>query len=489
MLLGACLTGVFLTTILRVLYNIFLHPLARYPGPISWTSTSIPSQIALLKGTTHLHSARLHRKYGPVVRVSPNELSYITAQAWADIYGRRNPGQLQKHPDIISGPPNGVYGLANTPNDKDHARMRRLMVPGFSEKAVRAQENVFRDHIDRLIAKVQGNEGKDATDLMLLLHATTFDIITESMFGESANTLETGTDWMSLTMPLARGRIINTVASSYSTLIIPVIRRLMPGMVPNTAIQFFQNTVAALDRRLAKPICDDDRPDILQPVLPHLDSPKGLSLAELQSTMRSLMIAGSETSASILTSAHYFVLSNPRIYRRLLAEVRHQFASDRDVTGATVNKCKYLVAVLEETMRIWPAIAVSLPRLTPPKGCEIDGSWVPGGIKVGVNQWAAYHSERNFSRPDEFLPERWLEEGKEDFANDDKAAFQPFSAGPRNCLGMNFARTETRIIFARLLLNFEMELFTGREEWDAQRVFIMWSRCPLRVKARQVTLP
>lgn len=198
-----------------MLYNIFFHPLARYPGPISWTSNAIPYQIALLKGTTHLHSARLHKKYGPVVRVSPNELSYITAQAWADIYGRRHPKQLQKHPDIISGPSGGVYWLANTPNDQDHSRMRRLMAPGFSEKAVRAQENIFRDHIGRLIAKIRDNEGNGTIDLTLFLHATTFDIITDSMFGESANTLETGTDWMSLTMPLARGRIVNTVASSY----------------------------------------------------------------------------------------------------------------------------------------------------------------------------------------------------------------------------------------------------------------------------------
>jgi cytochrome P450 len=207
-------------------------------------------------------------------------------------------------------------------------------------------------------------------------------------------------------------------------------------MVTNTAIQFFKNTVAALDRRMAKATCDSDRSDILHHVLPHLDSPKGLSLAELQSTVRSVMIAGSETSASILTSAHYFVLSNRRIYKRLLAEVRHQFALNSDITGVTVSKCKYMIAVLEETMRIWPAIAISLPRLTPPKGCEIDGYWVPGGIKVGVNQWAAYHSDRNFTRPDEFLPERWLDEGKEEFGHDDRASFQPFGVGPRNCLGM-----------------------------------------------------
>jgi cytochrome P450 len=154
--------------------------------------------------------------------VAPNELSYITAQAWADIYGRRRPTQLQKHPDIISAPPGGVYGLANTPNDHDHARMRRLMAPGFSEKAVRSHESVFTEHIDHLIAKIQSSQSKSIIDLKVLLHAVTFDIITDSMLGESANTLEKGTDWMSLIIPLARGRIVNTVASSYVRPLVPL---------------------------------------------------------------------------------------------------------------------------------------------------------------------------------------------------------------------------------------------------------------------------
>ncbi|KAF7626310.1 cytochrome P450 [Aspergillus flavus] len=137
-------------------------------------------------------------------------------------------------------------------------------------------------------------------------------------------------------------------------------------------------------------------------------------------------------------------------------------------------------------MRLWPAIAISLPRVTPPEGCEIDGSWVPGGTKVGVSQWSAYRSERNFARADQFLPERWLPEGEEEsFINDTRAAFQPFSTGPRNCLGMNFARAETRIIFARLLLDFDLELLTGRDEWEAQKVYIIWDRCPLYVRVRQ----
>ncbi|KAF9894410.1 Para-hydroxybenzoate--polyprenyltransferase, mitochondrial precursor (PHB:polyprenyltransferase) [Aspergillus nanangensis] len=142
---GLLIVSGFIATIsLRVLYNIFLHPLSRYPGPISWTFTAIPSHIAHLKGTIHLRTAKLLKKYGPVVRVAPNELSYITAPAWTDIYARRHPEQLKKHPDIISGPSGGVYGPANNPVDHDHARRKRLLAPGFSEKAVGARRKFLQ---------------------------------------------------------------------------------------------------------------------------------------------------------------------------------------------------------------------------------------------------------------------------------------------------------------------------------------------------------
>lgn len=212
-----------------------------------------------------------------------------------------------------------------------------------------------------------------------------------------------------------------------------IIRRLLPALIPSATAKFFQSNVSALNCRLESS-ADDKRPDLLTPVVPHLESPKGFSIGELRSTVMSLMIAGSETSASVLTSAHYFVLSHPQVYARLKSEVRARFEREEDINSIAVNDCKYMIAVLQETMRIWPAIPSSLPRAS--HGCFIDGNWVPGGTKVGVHQWSAYRSERNFTRPEEFLPERWLEGESQQFKDDNKAAFQPFAVGPRNCLGM-----------------------------------------------------
>lgn len=85
------------------------------------------------------------------------------------------------------------------------------------------------------------------------------------------------------------------------------------------------------------------------------------------------------------------------------------------------------------------------------------------------------------------MPERWLAQDhpfyEARFALDNKAAFRPFSAGPRNCIGKNLAYAEMRLIMSRLLWNFDLELVDGYENWDSeQRIHFIWEKGPLMVK-------
>lgn len=139
-------------------------------------------------------------------------------------------------------------------------------------------------------------------------------------------------------------------------------------------------------------------------------------------------------------------------------------------------------------MRLYPPVAVTLPRVVPSGGEIIDGLYVPAGTTVGVNHLATYHSEKNFHRPRDFVPERWLDDCNESGeANlpraDTKAAFQPFSVGPRSCLGKNLARNEMRWILARLLWRFDLELMPESKNWmEKQRIFGFWEKPPLMCK-------
>lgn len=99
---------------------------------------------------------------------------------------------------------------------------------------------------------------------------------------------------------------------------------------------------------------------------------------------------------------------------------------------------------------------------------------------VGVHAWSASHSPENFHLPSTFIPERWLPPSTTDptspFYNDRRAASQPFSLGPRNCLGKSFAYNEMRVILARLLWNFDLVLEAESEAWNEQKTFTLWEK-------------
>jgi len=101
-----------------------------------------------------------------------------------------------------------------------------------------------------------------------------------------------------------------------------------------------------------------------------------------------------------------------------------------------------------------------------------------------MQQYVSYRLGSNFHRPEEFLPQRWL--GDVEFADDNRAVFQPFSVGPRNCVGRNLAYAEMRLILAKVLYNFDLDLDVKTGQWMDQKVYTLWEKKPLWVKLKLV---
>jgi cytochrome P450 len=143
--------------------------------------------------------------------------------------------------------------------------------------------------------------------------------------------------------------------------------------------------------------------------------------------------AGSETTATLLTAATFFLLKNPSKLELLTQEIRSTFANESEINMASATGLKYQGAVLEEGLRIFPPVPGTSARVISETGATICGRFAPSGTVVGVAPWSAYHSPLNFRDPEDFVPERWL--GDPRYADDNKAVFQPFSIGPRSCIG------------------------------------------------------
>lgn len=160
---------------------------------------------------------------------------------------------------------------------------------------------------------------------------------------------------------------------------------------------------------------------------------RGLTRPEMDANSSLFMIAGTETTATLLSGLTYLLLRNPECMKQLNEEIRNQFDSADDMTMERLAALPYLNACIKEAFRMYPPVPSSLPRRTPADGSTICGTYIPPNTVVGIPQRAMYMSERNFKRPTEFLPQRWL--GDSEFDSDQKQCLQPFSVGSRDCLG------------------------------------------------------
>lgn len=93
-------------------------------------------------------------------------------------------------------------------------------------------------------------------------------------------------------------------------------------------------------------------------------------------------IAGSETTATALSCMTYYLLKNPPIMARLQEEVRSAFSRYEEIDSASTIPLKYLKAVAQEAMRIYPPLPFALPRVVPEPGCHVDGQFLPGGVRI-----------------------------------------------------------------------------------------------------------
>lgn len=165
-------------------YNVYLHPLRRYPGPKLYASLIIPITRQRIRGQALKVVTALHKKYGPVVRLAPNELSYIDAQAWKDVYGHRKPGQPVWRKDPAQAGPEeaGVPGIFRS-EGQEHTQLKKVFNHAFSDKALRAQEGLIRTHckmlVSALLKRLKEQEANPATkptiDMVKFWNFATFD--------------------------------------------------------------------------------------------------------------------------------------------------------------------------------------------------------------------------------------------------------------------------------------------------------------------------
>ncbi|RFU29708.1 hypothetical protein B7463_g6647, partial [Scytalidium lignicola] len=434
------------------------------------------------KGKHHLAMQELHARYGPVVRMAPNNLSFINPQAWKDIYAYKKAPELEmiKDPEFYVRNPDAPT-IVNG-NREEHARYRRLYSPGFSLRSLREQEPLIQGYVNKFVNGLTRicEHGETPVDMVQWFNFVTFDIIGDLAFGEPFGCLENGaTDWLAKLNQIEEAQMHFRIIQ-HIPLLSRYARQIVNTMLPSNAVRGQDGHRKLTKEKVTHRVNNNrPRPDFMEHIL-RQPSGQGLTFDEMLSNSATLIQAGSETTATLLSGALFLLLQHPDKMQKLVDELTTSFASDDMMTIENTDRLPYLAAVLEEGLRLYSPAVPGFPRQVPKGGATIDGGYVSGGTSVGVNHYAAYHSPLNFSRPEEFIPERFIDVAA--FSDDRREVLQPFSVGPRNCIGRSLAYAEGKLILGRAVWKFDMRLSEKSQNWMRdQKGFVTWLRPEMEV--------
>lgn len=163
----------------------------------------------------------------------------------------------------------------------------------------------------------------------------------------------------------------------------------------------------------------------------------------------------------------FYLSRYPHAYTKLAQEIRSAFPDDESIMpGKQLKDCRYLRACIDEAMRLSPSIGSCLFREVEKGGQLVDGHLIPEGCEVGTAIYSIHHHAEYYPQPESFIPERWLaEEGYSTSAQIEvaHAAFNPFSIGPRGCIGKPLAYAELTYTMAKMLYSFDFRVAEGKK--------------------------
>lgn len=185
----------------RSIWRHLNDPLYQFPGPPLAAWSHLPYIYWLFARRQPFKLIELHQRYGPVVRIAPNELSFNTAASYHDIYGSRQ-GQHQTFikSKFFEG---GIFSpeAHSIISERDpirHAKRKKYVSAAFSDKALKSQEGLINEVVDNLIKKLGVcGSGEQGIDLVLWFNLATFDIIGSLSFGQSFGGMESGKSFYS----------------------------------------------------------------------------------------------------------------------------------------------------------------------------------------------------------------------------------------------------------------------------------------------------
>ncbi|ESR41787.1 hypothetical protein CICLE_v10011312mg [Citrus x clementina] len=361
-----------------------------------------------------------------------------------------------------------VMGKGLIPADGEIWRVRRrAIVPALHQKYVAAMIDLFGKATDRLCKKLDtaASEGEDA-EMESLFSRLTLDVIGKAVFNYDFDSLTNDTGIVEAVYTVLREAEDRSVAP-IPVWEIPIWKDISPRLKKvNAALKLINDTLddlIAICKRMVdeeelqfhEEYMNEQDPSILHFLLASGDD---VSSKQLRDDLMTMLIAGHETSAAVLTWTFYLLSKEPAVLSKLQDEV-DSILGDRFPTIGDMKKLKYTARVINESLRLYPQPPVLIRRSLED---DVLGKYpIKRGEDIFISVWNLHHSPHIWDDADKFNPERWPLDGPNPNETNQDYCYLPFGGGPRKCVGDMFATFENIVAVAMLVRQFNFQMALG----------------------------
>ncbi|KAK6932908.1 Cytochrome P450 [Dillenia turbinata] len=343
-------------------------------------------------------------------------------------------------------------------------KMRRIMtVPFFTNKVVQQYRQGWEDEVAAVVQDVRNKPEASTTGivlrrrLQLMMYNNMYRIMFDRRFESEDDPL-----FVKLkALNGERSRLAQSFEYNYGDFI-PILRPFLRGYlkickeVKERRLQLFKDYFLDERKKLASPKSSDNNE--LKCAIDHIleAQQKGeINEDNVLYIIENINVAAIETTLWSIEWGIAELVNHPHIQQKLRNEIDSVLGRGVQVTEPDTHKLPYLQAVIKETLRFRMAIPLLVPHMNL-HDARLGGYDIPAESKVLVNAWRLANNPAHWKNPNEFRPERFLEEEAKVEANGNDFRYLPFGVGRRSCPGIILALPILGITLGRLVQNFEL---------------------------------
>ncbi|KAL5340520.1 cytochrome P450 [Aspergillus crustosus] len=486
----------------KLVWGAWLSPLRVFDGPLSAKFTNIWRALQVYDGYIDQKYLQLHRQYGSVVRIGPNALSISDPGLIRVIYSTRNPWKKSDayRPNDVLLNGQRVSNLFNT-QDEDWHNQNILPIRNLwrMTKVLEYEpliDETLKNFVDKVGDRFSGGKVCPAAEWIGYF---AWDVTANISFGRHYGFIDQEKDVDSLITDSTKGLEYFAPVSQ-----IPWIDHLLDknpfvriGPKPTlTGVLYAFKVVAEYQAELKEKKVKAGTVDHTLDKYVQLKEtyPDMVNDVQIVNWLMLSILAGGDTTSATMRAAVYYLAKNLDAYRKLVSELTSASLTF-PAQWKDIGELPYLDAVIRESMRLNPGIAMVFERVAPEGGYTLpDGRYIPAGTKVGISPAVTNRDYAVFGEDaDLFRPDRWLKrDGESDEGYQERhrrindTCDFVFGGGGRICMGRYLAMLEIKKLIATLYSTFDLHLVNPKHEWKYRNAwFVYQSDMPMTITRRE----